>query len=168
MISRLVIVGLMSLQFGSVAWGTPEPESATIQDSVARLKTTLRAEHSTQQNIVSSSLAQQQTSVDSLSANGWQMLQGLGLCVGMFLIAVAVVRRLRSKVGGSLGRRLQIIERLPLTSKSSLILAVVDDQQYVLAVGSEHVVFGPGKGGTRGVVALSEEVPCVQDQSITA
>jgi flagellar biogenesis protein FliO len=65
------------------------------------------------------------------------MIGGLFLCFGLFGAGVHLYRRYVIPRATSDKRRLQIIERLPLTSKSSLLLVKLDGKEFMLSTGSE-------------------------------
>ena len=69
----------------------------------------------------------------------WPLAKGLALCLAVFCIIVYLLKRLNPHSVHSGKRRLAVLERLPLSPKSSLVLIQVDGRTRVLAVGSEQV-----------------------------
>ena len=67
------------------------------------------------------------------------MLQGLGLSLGVFFIAVYFLKRYKMPGQGTARRKLRVIERLPISSKTAVMLVEVGGQEIFLTVGSEHV-----------------------------
>ena len=61
-----------------------------------------------------------------------RMLDGLFLCVGLFGAAIHVYKRyvLKGRVGT--GRRLSVVERVPVSSKGSLLLLSLDGREFVV------------------------------------
>lgn len=114
--------------------------AAAMEDSVARLKDALKQEHAQQRgNAVSAALeGLRQAPVEEQSTGG-KMLKGLGLCVGVFLIGVALCQRLRARATAAGGGRMRVIERLPLSAKTSLILVECEGRTLLAAVGPERV-----------------------------
>lgn len=77
---------------------------------------------------------------ESLQSSGGTMLQGLAFCLGVFLIGTYICKRLGSKNGTfRQQRRLKVLERTPLASKTSLLLIEVDGKEVLLAVGADKV-----------------------------
>lgn len=69
----------------------------------------------------------------------FRMVQGLGICVGVFLIFVHFMKRRQNRLQGRGLDHIRIIERKALTSKTQIILAQVEGQKVLLSVGSERV-----------------------------
>ena len=67
------------------------------------------------------------------------MLQGLAFCVGIFLIGSWIFKRYapRRFVASASGRRMKIVERLAVTSRSSIALIEVDGREVLVSLGSE-------------------------------
>jgi flagellar biosynthetic protein FliO len=69
----------------------------------------------------------------------WPLAKGLALCLAVFCVIVFLLKRLNPHSLHSGKRRLAVLERLPLSPKSSLVLIQVDGRTRVIAVGSEQV-----------------------------
>ena len=67
------------------------------------------------------------------------MFQGLGLCLAIFFIGLHLYKRFHKHTEQSVSRRLRLIERIPLSGKSTLVLALRDGKPILLTVGSERV-----------------------------
>lgn len=69
-----------------------------------------------------------------------RMIQGLMLCIGMLLVGAWAYKKFSKKsgVGGS-SKRLRVIDRIPITAKSSVALVSVDGKEVLVALGSEHI-----------------------------
>jgi len=85
-------------------------------------------------------------------ASGFSMIQGLGICIGVFLIGVAIYKKYTGATslrGGRLsrGRRLRVVERLSVSSRTALIMAEVDGKPILFTVGPDKVSFGPAVTG---------------------
>lgn len=129
-----------------------------VEDSVARIKNTLRSESVDSSNLVLESvrkLRQDNREPSPVSETGIPMMKALGLCIGVFLIGVAVVRRLQGTSYAPRTARLQVVERTALTQKHALVLARLDGQEYLLAVSPDAVVFCPHE--------LQESSACTTD-----
>ena len=67
------------------------------------------------------------------------MVRGLGLCVGLLLVAAALMRRARQREGILGARRLEVLERVMVAPKTALVLARVDGRTVLCAVGADRV-----------------------------
>lgn len=87
-----------------------------------------------------------------------RMLGGLFLCVGLFGAAIHVYKRyvLKGRVGT--GRRLSVVERVPVSSKGSLLLLSLDGREFVVATGSDapRIVSVPGDRKDNFAASLEE------------
>ncbi|MBX7139240.1 MAG: flagellar biosynthetic protein FliO [Oligoflexia bacterium] len=86
-------------------------------------------------------LTQLRSEKQEVSLSAIKMIQALGLCIGVFLIATFLVRKYGPKNLMPTGRRLRVREKLPVTSKTSLMLIEVDERPFLVAVGPDHVAF---------------------------
>ena len=78
----------------------------------------------------------------------WNMLRGLGLTLGVFFIGLWVYKRLHGTAQQTQKRKLRIVERLSISSKTSLMLVQANGQEILLSVGSDRVsVIGDMSGG---------------------
>jgi len=75
----------------------------------------------------------------STASLAWRMFQGLGLCLGGFLVGMYLYRRATGVKSGPHRRRMQVLERVPLAGKTALVLAEVDGRAVLLAVGPDRV-----------------------------
>ena len=66
-----------------------------------------------------------------------RMIGGLFLCFGLLGAGVHLYRRYVIPRAMSDKRRLQIVERLPLSAKSSLLLVKLDGKEFMLSTGPE-------------------------------
>jgi flagellar biogenesis protein FliO len=67
----------------------------------------------------------------------FRMMGGLLFCLGVFGGGVHLYRRFVAPVSQSGKRRMRVIERLPLTQKSTLVMVSCDGREILLTVGSE-------------------------------
>ena len=67
------------------------------------------------------------------------MLKGLAICIALLLLVVWVLKKLKSPIVTGHGRSLKIIERLPVSAKSSILLIEVNNKRVLIGVGSEPV-----------------------------
>lgn len=72
-----------------------------------------------------------------------RMLGALCFCLGIFAGGIQLYRRYAgvSRIGSR--RRLAVHEKLPLTSKSSLLLVSLDGREFLVSSGSDRVHFIP-------------------------
>jgi flagellar biogenesis protein FliO len=66
-----------------------------------------------------------------------RLVMGLAACLGSFFIGVHLFKRFQSnpRLGGE--RRMRVVERLPISQKSSLLLVTIDGREYLVGAGSE-------------------------------
>ena len=106
-----------------IAESQPTKEQAR-HDSVVKLKDTLKKEQ--RSLAVKGGITNWSPASDDIDAqpNGLTMLKGLGICVGIFFIGIAITQRLRNRKGILKGqtRQMRVIERLQLTPKTALLL----------------------------------------------
>ena len=113
-----------------------------MEDSVARLKDSLKQEHQQQRgNAVAASLEEWRQKNPGETSTGLKLVKGLGLCIGVFLIGAALYQRMRGRGLPGNGGRMQVLERLPLTAKTALMLVECDGRKLLVAVGPDRVAF---------------------------
>ena len=83
------------------------------------------------------------TEEQSLSGAGMSMVKSLVLCIGIFLVGAAIYRKFALKGSISAGRRIKIMERTPLSSRTFLSIVEVDGKTVLLACGPDRVSFAP-------------------------
>ena len=69
----------------------------------------------------------------------WPLAKGLVLCLAVFCVIIFLLKKLNPHAIHSGKRRMAVLERLPLSPKSSLVLIQVEGRTRVIAVGSEQV-----------------------------
>jgi len=67
------------------------------------------------------------------------MAKGLAICIALLLGAVWILKKLKSPMITGQGRKLRIIERLPVSAKSSILLVEVNNKTVLIGVGSDPV-----------------------------
>lgn len=104
----------------------------------------VRAENS-QGNSWSAPASQLGPSVDSFNAqsSALRMVGGLFLCLGLLGAGVHVYKRCVLPRSLSSQRRMQVVERLQLSSKSALLLVKLDGKEFVMSTGSESARLVP-------------------------
>jgi flagellar biogenesis protein FliO len=85
---------------------------------------------------------QSATSSSPIMSTSARMIGGLFLCLGVFAIIVRLLKRHASRSGTG-RRRLEIRERVALSSKASLTLVAIDNREFLVASGSESVSILP-------------------------
>ena len=75
-----------------------------------------------------------------------RMVGGLFLCFGVFGGAIHIYKKYVMPRAISDKRRLQVVERLPLSPKSSLLLVKVDGKELLLSTGAESTRLIPLPG----------------------
>jgi Flagellar biosynthesis protein, FliO len=81
-----------------------------------------------------------QASSDTFSAQSstLRMLGGLFFCVGIFGFGVHLFKRYGLSRSGATTRRLQVVERVALSPKCSLLLVQLDGREFLLTAGAEQ------------------------------
>ena len=87
------------------------------------------------------------TAESPLSSNAGRMVAGLAMCVGVFLIGAWLVRRASGKIKPTNTRSLRVVERMPITSKTSLMLVEVDGRRVMISAGPDKVSFFAPESG---------------------
>jgi flagellar biogenesis protein FliO len=90
------------------------------------------------------------------------MIQGLGACLGLFFIGLALYQRTRQVGKNTQQKRLVIRERVALSQKSSLVIVECDGKSYLCSVGTDTVSVVSESGITKARPELihSEEGVC--------
>jgi flagellar biogenesis protein FliO len=83
------------------------------------------------------------------------MIGGLFLCLGIFALGVRLFRRYAQGSQVAARRRIEVIERMQLSSKSSLLLVAVDNREFLIARGSESVQIVSNQSGSAELFAES-------------
>lgn len=74
-----------------------------------------------------------------LSTSILSMVKGLAICISLLLVVVWVLKKIKSPMITGQGRKLKIIERLPVSAKSSILLVEVNKKKMLIGVGSDPV-----------------------------
>ena len=76
-----------------------------------------------------------------LTSNSLRMFSGLALCVGLFLIGAWFFRRASGRGNTVNLKSMRIIERMSVTSKTSLLLIEVEGRRVMVSAGPDKVSF---------------------------
>lgn len=98
-----------------------------------------------------------------------RMFQALGLCIAVLLIGLHFYKKFHPQAPKQFGKSMRVVERLPIGPKSSLVLAEVNGQRIVLAVGSENIkqVMFSADANATNVLDLGLEQVCQEDVTST-
>jgi flagellar biogenesis protein FliO len=99
-------------------------------------------------------VGQSSTSASPIMSTSVRMIGGLFLCLGVFAIVVRLLKRHSSHTGAG-RRRIEIRERVALSSKSALTLIAIDNKEFLVASGSESVNILPTHAVPAGLFAES-------------
>jgi flagellar biogenesis protein FliO len=91
----------------------------------------------------------------SLASSSARMIGGLFLCLGVFAFGVRMFKKYTSGPQVASRRRIEVRERVQLSSKSSLLLVAVDNREFLVARGSETVQIVPNQSGAAELFAES-------------
>jgi flagellar biogenesis protein FliO len=90
------------------------------------------------------------------------MLGGLCFCLGIFAVAVRFLRRFSVGGGPARRRRIEVRERMALSSKASVFLVAVDNREYLIAQGSDSVSVTPTHSMTTPLFTESLDEVCAE------
>lgn len=128
-------------------------KEVALRNSVAKLKESIKQERASTPVKVSKGVTDWSLAADTADTqpNGFTMLKGLSLCLGVFLIGISILRKIHDKGGGLKGaaRKVRIIEKTQVTTKTTLILAEYAGREILFTVGNEQVSFCPEKAPER-------------------
>jgi|GEM_PF-4373423 len=82
-------------------------------------------------------------SMDRSSPSLMKGFQGLVLTLGVFFILIFVLKKLKGRIIDTGERKIKVIERTALTSKTSLLRVEINGQESLISVGSEQVAVIP-------------------------
>lgn len=88
------------------------------------------------------------------------MLCGLLFCLGIFAVAMRFLRRFSGTRGPVRRRRIEVREKLALSSKAAVFLVAVDNREYLIAQGSDSVSVTPTNSITTPLFAESLDDVC--------
>ena len=74
-----------------------------------------------------------------LTASFFSMFKGLAICIALLLVVIWVLKKIKAPIVTGQGRKLKIIERLPVSARSSLLLVQVENRQMLVGVGADPV-----------------------------
>ncbi len=75
----------------------------------------------------------------SVGGTAVKMFTGLGVTIGALLIGLHLYRRFSGAQAPARSRRLRVMERLPISGKTALVLVEFDGRPMILSVGSDRV-----------------------------
>jgi flagellar biogenesis protein FliO len=90
----------------------------------------------------------------SIMSTSARMIGGLFLCLGVFAVVVRLLKRHGARSGAG-RRRIEVRERIALSSKASLTLVAIDNKEFLVASGSESVSILPTRAIPPGLFAES-------------
>lgn len=93
------------------------------------------------------------------------LMEGLGYCLAVFFLGIYLYKRFVLRQSGPIKRHMQIVERLQLTTKSSLVLVEIEGRKVVLSVGSERTSFLPDALIEGDALIHSQEEASLSNQS---
>lgn len=96
----------------------------------------------------------------SMTGSFIRMFGALFFCLGLFAAGVQLYRKYVIKQGGSMRRRLMVIERVALTQKASLMVVSLDGKEFLVASGSEKVTMLPSQALSTPVFTDSLNEAC--------
>lgn len=77
----------------------------------------------------------------TLEESGTKMIQGLAVCGFVLCVGVWGYKRYILKAPTVISRKMKIIERMPLSPRSTLVLIEVEGKKKLVAMGSDPVSF---------------------------
>ncbi|MDC0358692.1 flagellar biosynthetic protein FliO [Oligoflexia bacterium] len=143
-----------------VAVSTTDPAVSPKMEKTKLLLTQRQEEEATKQQSAGLESWRSDTSQPQFKGSGFRMLQGLAICVGVFLVGVYFIKRFGKQKNYYPDKHLNILERMPLTQKTALLLVEVNGENVLLSVGSDRVNFLK----TQDAVAKVESKEQVKDK----
>lgn len=142
----LVVLGCHAFVLGAFA----EEKVAQAENRVAQsdLEKLERAKAIVADNAASQNINKNPNSIPwktekegSVTQVGWSMVKSLAVCLGIFLIGVAIYRRFWGKNIGHTARRMRVVERMLIGQRTFINIVEVDGKELLMASGPEHVSF---------------------------
>lgn len=104
----------------------------------------------------------------NVAESGSRMAQGLGLCLALLFGGAHLYKRFGGPRAGGSPRRLRVVERLPLSAKTSLLLVECDGSPVLCSVGPDRVTVVKGEPPAAAGFDDSLEAACRQEFKYTA
>ena len=107
---------------------------------------------------------------ESVDKSGYSMVVGLGSCIAVLFGGLALAKKAGWVKVPTHNRSVQVLEKIALSSKSSLCVIEAEGKKYLIAVGSERVslVSRLGKESNALEDDSFEEFLCEKQQPISA
>jgi len=107
---------------------------------------------------------------ESVDKTGYSMVIGLGSCIAVLFGGLALAKKAGWVKVPTHNRSVQVLEKIALSSKSSLCVIEAEGKKYLIAVGSERVslVSRLGKESSTIEDESFEEFLCEKQQPISA
>lgn len=128
-LASLVVLPCAQAETEAASAAVPVEAQATNDDGAATGRRDLQA--------AVASLRQQPVAQPEF--NPWPMLKGLGLCLATLCGLVFILKKLNRVSSAGSGRRLKVLERLPIGQKSTLVLVEVDGVTRLIGIGAETI-----------------------------
>lgn len=109
----------------------------------------------TQEQEAQVKLIQSSVSDSSVTTSAFRMIGALCLCLGVLGLGMKLSRKFGVGVNRSPHKRIEVREKIPLSSKTSLLLVAVDNREYLVTSGPENVTLTPTHGLTDSMFAQS-------------
>lgn len=144
----------------AVAAASPQGK---MEESVARLKSDLKLQLSDRVNSVSTSLQGASSEESSPLSSSGRMLKALGICLGVFFIIIALVKKV-GKPQLRQGGRIKVLETISLGSKSTVALLEIEGRKVLVSYGSEPAQLLRGALPLEGLGGEEMELLCAGDR----
>jgi flagellar biogenesis protein FliO len=92
---------------------------------------------------------------ESMVARSARMIGGLLLCLGVFALGMRLMQKQGLKRRQGSQRRLEILEKIAISPKSSIALVALDNKEFLVASGSDAVQILPTNAITSRTFAES-------------
>lgn len=143
----LLALSILAVQSAQTAIAEPSAAESTVSAKSAESSKLLKTRALMSGKTASASTSGESPGEGSQEGQShiWvRMLQGLAMCLGLFLISVWAYKKyaLKGKVQVPAGR-MRVVDRIAINSKASLALVKVDGRDFVIAIGSEHLSIAP-------------------------
>lgn len=169
---KRIIVCLMVvflIQSGTIAWAD---DDQAIQNKIDKIQSIIDTRNKAVVAGKDEAAAWKSPMEDDFKSSGMNMLQGLGVCVGLFLVVAHFLKKYGGAGKPGKGNRLRVIDKCLLAPKTHLMMIEVDGEGYLITVGSERVTLirSPSNSEITQAITLDQALKeiCESEENLAA
>lgn len=158
-IITLLIVLFFHISFAAAQDNTPQPEDQKLE------RTRVLLQEATAQT-ASATPSWKPAPEGELASAGKGVMKSLVLCLGVFLVGMAVYKKYFMPKDAGSARHIRVIEKTPLNNRSLLALVEVDGKRVLVSCGVDSMNFMELTAGDKGEAHVFEEslkAACVKE-----